>query len=401
MNFKKLLPLLFLVTLSIFTLAQETAKVKIYGFVRNDFFYNSRQNVESIDGVFHLFPKPILLNATNADINGTPQAEMLSIATRLGLDITGSDVLGAKSVAKIEADFAGFGTSNTVLRIRQAHIRLNWKTAELLVGQTWHPLFGSVMPTGTSLNAGAPFQPFNRSPQVRFKQNISMSLSLMVAASYQMQYLSQGPIGSSATYLKNGLLPDLFVGIESKTKQWTSGIGIEAKKIKPTVEQLISGSIVAYTQFIDTKFQFKAKSLLGQNLSDYIMPCGYGVSDSINSNVGYTNFNMSSSWLNLVYGKKWQAGLFVGYIQNLGSTKKLVASGGKFIAYGYGVNDQLLIDRVYRIAPHVSFNLPNLKFGLEYDFTEAKYGTLKNDGRVSNPYSVNNHRIVSSVSYFF
>lgn len=400
MNLKKLLPL-FLLSFSMLTIAQEPAKIKIYGFVRNDFFYNSRQNVEAIDGLFHLFPKPISLNSANEDTNAIPQAEMLSIGTRLGFDITGSDILGAKSFAKIEADFAGFGTSFTVLRIRQAHIRLNWEKSELLIGQTWHPLFGSVMPTGPSLNAGAPFQPFNRSPQVRFKQNISTSLSWMVAGSYQMQYLSQGPIGSSASYLKNAMLPDLFIGAESKTKHWTTGIGMDAKTIKPSVEQLTSASLVAYTQFIGAKFQFKAKTLLGQNLSDYIMPGGYGVTDSINGNLGYTNFNMSSSWLNIVYGTKWQAGLFIGYSQNLGSTKNLLATSGKFTAYGFGVTDQLMLDRMYRIAPHVSYNLPNLKFGLEYDLTGVEYGTLKSNGRVSNPYTINNHRIVSSVSYFF
>ena len=400
MNLKKLLPL-FLISFSTFLIAQEPIKIKIYGFVRNDLYYNSRQNVEAIDGLFHLFPKPISLNTANEDTNAVPQAEMLSIATRVGLDINGSDILGAKSSAKIEADFAGFGTSFTVLRIRQANIKLNWAKSELLIGQTWHPLFGSVMPTGPSLNAGAPFQPFNRSPQVRFKQNISTALSLMVAGSYQMQYLSQGPMGSSASYLKNTMLPDLFIGAESKTKHWTTGIGIDAKTIKPSVEQLTSASLVAYTQFIGTKFQFKAKTLLGENLTDYTMPCGYGVTDSINGNVGYTNFNMSSSWVNLVYGTKWQAGVFIGYSQNLGSTKNLLAKGGKYTAYGYGVNDQLMLDRMYRIAPHVSCNLPNLKFGLEYDLTATEYGTLKSNGRVSSPYNINNHRIVSSVSYFF
>lgn len=400
MNLKKLLPL-FLISFSTFVSTQELSKIKIYGFVRNDLYFNSRQNIEAIDGLFHLFPKPVSLNSSNVDINATPQAEMLSIATRIGLDITGSDILGAKSSAKIEADFAGFGTSFTVLRIRQAHIRLNWEKSELLVGQTWHPLFGSVMPTGPSLNAGAPFQPFNRSPQVRFKQSLSSSLSLMIAGSYQMQYLSQGPIGSSASYLKNSMFPDLFLGTESKTKHWTTGFGIDVKTIKPSVEKLTSVSLVAYTQFIGAKFQFKAKTLLGENLTDYTMPCGYGVTDSINGNVGYTNFNMSSSWVNIVYGAKWQAGIFIGFSQNLGSTKDLLARGGKFTAYGFGITEQLMLDRMYRIAPHVSYNLPNLKFGLEYDLTSADYGTLKSNGRVSSPSTVNNHRIVTSVSYFF
>ena len=266
MYFKKLLPILFF-TISSVLIAQESAKIKIYGFVRNDFYYNSRQNTEAIDGLFHLFPKPIEMSA-GIDKNAVPQAEMLSIATRLGLDINGSDILGAKSSAKIEADFAGFNSNFYVIRIRHAYTKLNWAKSELLVGQTWHPLFGSVMPTGPSLNAGAPFQPFNRSPQVRYKYNFCSAFSMMAAGSYQMQYTSQGPNTSLATnganpsYLKNAMLPDLFLGAECKTKHWTSGLGIDVKTIKPAIETLTSKSLVAYTQFIDSKFQFKAKSLL-------------------------------------------------------------------------------------------------------------------------------------------
>jgi len=56
---------------------------------------------------------------------------------------------------------------------------------------------------------------------------------------------------------------------------------------------------------------------------------------------------------------------------------------------------------LYRIAPQVSYNLPNLKFGVEYELTSANYGTLQSTGRVINPYPVNNHRIVASMSYIF
>ncbi len=60
-----------------------------------------------------------------------------------------------------------------------------------------------------------------------------------------------------------------------------------------------------------------------------------------------------------------------------------------------------MLDCVYRVAPHLSYNLPNLKFGLEYDLTATEYGKLQSNGRVINPYIINNHRVVPSVSYFF
>src|ERR1035437_5728836 len=124
----------FLIAFATFAFAQEqTTKTKIYGYVGNDFFYNSRQNVEMVDGIIQLFPKPVELSA-GADKNAVAQAEMLSVNTRLGVDITGAPVLGAKTCGKIEADFAGFGTSYYVFRIRQAYVKLNWTKTELLIG---------------------------------------------------------------------------------------------------------------------------------------------------------------------------------------------------------------------------------------------------------------------------
>jgi len=409
MILKKILPLFLIVFTSIVMAQEQADKFKLYGFVGNDFFFNSRQNVESTDGLILLFPKPINIIA-GVDKNAIPQAEMLSINTRLGLDINGSPVFGAKSTAKIEADFSGFGASFYVLRIRQAYVKLNWDKTELLLGQTWHPMFGSVMPTTISMNGGAPFQPFNRSPQIRLKRNLSTSLSLTAAALYQMQYTSQGPIGSSNSYLKNAMIPDLFLGMEAKTKHWTSGIGGDLKTINPVFKQHITSvSAVAYTQYVKPGFQLKAKAVWGENLSDHLMLGGYGVSklssDSTTA-IGFTNYNTLSSWLNAIYGTKLQVAILLGISQNLGTNKELVTNkSNKFTAYGCGFDttttSQLQIDRLIRISPSVSYNLPNMKFGVEYDLTSAVYGTLQSNGRVIKPYNINNHRVLASVCYIF
>jgi len=406
MTLKKLLSCILIAFATLAFAQEQTTKTKIYGYVGNDFFYNSRQNVEMVDGIIQLFPKPIELNA-GVDKNTVAQAEMLSVNTRLGVDITGTPVLGAKTSGKIEADFAGFGTSYYVFRIRQAYMKLNWAKTELLVGQTWHPLFGSVLPSTFSANAGAPFQPFNRSPQVRLKQSLSSTLSFTAAALYEMQYASQGPQGTINTYMKNALLPNLFVGLENKNAHWTNGIGVDFKSIKPDVKYVSSLSAVAYSQYVNNKFQIKAKAIYGENLSDQLMLGGYGVSkyaaDSTTV-LKYTNFNNLSTWLNVVYGTKIQVGVLLGLSQNLGTNENLAArKGGKYTAYGYGYYDatQSIVDHLYRVAPEVSYNLSNVRFGLEYDFTTAAYGTIQRDGSSTNPYTVNNHRVLASVMYIF
>ena len=407
MSLKSLTPLIVIILGILPVYASEQAiNYKLYGFVRNDFYYNSRVNVQGSDGLFSIFPKPFELNTLGEDINSAPNAELLSIATRLGLNFSGSSLLGAKSTAKIEFDFSGNSVNYYLIRIRQAYMKLNWNKTELLVGQTWHPMFGNVAPTILSLNAGCPFQPFNRSPQIRLKQNISDKSYLTVAASYQMQYLSNGPLGKSATYLKNAIAPDLFVGFESKTKHWTSGIGVETKTLKINHQKLRSASAELHTQYIAKKFKIKAKGLLGQNMSDYLMIGGYGVmgTDTNYNEDTYTNLNTLSSWLNIVYGSKLQASIFAGISENLGTVSPLAPSNlGEFTTYGYGFYNtkQELLQTLYRISGGLIYNISNFKLGIEYEFTNAIYGNINNKGLTDNPYNANNNRITASINFYF
>ena len=406
MNSKKLflLPFLLFSLLNGFA-ADPSVGYQLYGFVRNDFYINSRQNFEVLDGLFSIFPKPVDINTNGKDKNAVPNAEMLSVATRLGIDFRGTPIMGAKSTAKIECDFAGISTSYYLIRIRQAYLKLNWEKTELLVGQTWHPLFGSVLPTVQSLNTGSPFQPFNRSPQVRAKHMLTNELSVIGSVNYQMQYMSQGPLGASPSYLKNALLPDIFVGLESKSKHWISGVGFDTKTLKINDASLTSGSAVAYTQYVDNQLQIKAKAIYGQNLSDHLMIGGYGISHQSTTNkIEYTNFNTLSSWLNLVYGTKVQTGIFVGFSQNLGTNENLnIDAAGIITAYGYGfyADTQQLMDRIYRIAPHITYNLSNFKLGFEYELTSADYGKIQGNGRIENSSTATNHRAMATISYIF
>lgn len=379
---------------------------KLYGYVRNDFYINSRINEQGLDGLFNMIPKPIELNSFNEDINAVPNAEMLSVATRLGLDFSNSQAFGAKTSAKIELDFAGISSSYYLIRLRQAYMKLNWKNTELLIGQTWHPMFGNVFPSILSLNAGNPFQAFNRSPQIRIKQNISPNSYFTLAANYQMQYLSKGPLGSSASYIKNAIVPDLFLGFENKTKHWTSGIGVETKTLKINHQKLRSASAEIHSQYVNDQFQIKAKGMIGQNMSDHLMIGGYGVKgrDAKYNEDIYTNLNTASSWINIVYGTKLQANIFAGISENLGSVSPLTqTSMGQFTTYGLGFynEQQQLLQTLQRLSGGLCYHLSNFMVGIEYEFTDAKYGRINNKGLIDNPYYVNNQRATVSVSYFF
>ena len=71
---------LFLIAFSTPLIAEEPIlTTKFYGFVRNDFFYNSRKNEESGDGTFNFYPKPIELTNMNATPAFQPEHEQPNI----------------------------------------------------------------------------------------------------------------------------------------------------------------------------------------------------------------------------------------------------------------------------------------------------------------------------------
>ena len=55
---------------------------KFYGQVRGDLFYNSRANAEIVDGLFHLYPKDVALDADGKDLNASPNGSFYLLGNR-------------------------------------------------------------------------------------------------------------------------------------------------------------------------------------------------------------------------------------------------------------------------------------------------------------------------------
>ena len=82
---------------------------KISGFVKNDFFYDTRQTVAAREGHFLLWPSPENLDMIGEDINAQSNFNMLAIQSRISLALSGPDALGAKTSGLIEGDFFALG----------------------------------------------------------------------------------------------------------------------------------------------------------------------------------------------------------------------------------------------------------------------------------------------------
>ena len=417
----------------------KVVKAEIYGFIRNYFTYDSRSCVQSNEGLFNMLPNDVDYGTNGEDLNAIPSVRFLSMTTRFGLNVTGPEIWGAKSTAKIESDFCGASSGTAFnLRIRQAYAKLAWEKSDVLVGQAWHPMSGDLMPEVFSLATGAPFNPFNRSPQVRYNYSPIKGLSFTAAALYQYQYTSVGLDGkTSNTYQRNAMVPELFVGMTAKGKHLTGGFGVNASTIAPRVmyktdslkvrvdERLVSVSAMVFGSLKVSDLSVRAKVMYGQNTSHMQQPTGYGVVEiSDNGSYTYESMQLGSAWITMMYGKKLRYGFFAGWLKNFGSASDAFVDNqvvGKvdnkdvymvtvdkktpnyaFVSRNnidYGKN--IGMDQAFRFSPIVTYKVQNMQIGLEYEHTAAAYGDYQPSGMVTDTHWVANHRVCVMLKYDF
>ncbi len=374
------------------------------GYVRTDFFYDTRQTVSLREGHFLLYPANELLDKNGEDVNAKTNFNLLSIQTRLTGKITGPEFLGAKTSGTIEAEF--FGTSETDVngfRLRHAFVNMKWSSTSLLVGQTWHPLFiADMYPMVVSFNTGVPFLPFARCPQVKLTQSLG-SVNLIAVVAGQRDFTSNGPSGFSSSYLRNSGLPDLHFQLQYKSDNLLLGAGVDYKILQPRVvtvkntktDETIGGlTSIAYLKIKASPVTFSLQGIYGQNATDLMMLGGYAAKaiDSTSGKEEYTTLNSYSIWSEIYFGNELQFGLFGGYTKNLGSSDNIV--GAPFTRVSN-------IDNIMRIAPRVQLTSGSTRFALELEYTSAGYGILDKNGKVNNPKNINNLRTLLAVSYFF
>jgi len=378
------------------------------GYIKNDFFWDSRQTVTAREGSFLLWPAAIDEDLLGNDLNDVPNFNFLSLQSRLAFNWHGTKALGAKIGAKIEGDFFAQSNDNiNLFRLRHAYIKMNWEHTELLVGQYWIPMFTTDCFPGTvSFNTGTPFNPFGRNPQIKVSHSFD-KLKLSAVAHSQRDYTSRGPSGISSEYLRNTAIPEITGMIDYKSDKLTTGFGAAFKSIIPLTEtdqgyatntKLSSYSAYAFLKYKAPKLTFKIKGIYGQNTPDYLSIGGFAITQ-YNALTGYQDYEPISSistWTDIASnGKKWQIGIFGGYTQNLGTTSPIVADTA---IYGLGTN----ISNLYRVSPRLIFNSGKLRLASELEYTMAKYGTSFDAKNVAlTTESATNFRILFAVYYFF
>ena len=414
----------FLIQIQIFGLAQEEKKlgVEFNGIVRTDIFLDSRQTEDLREGHFLLYPKSKLLDDNGKDINAQPKFNMMSCDTRLTALIKGPDAFGAKTSGLIEGEFYGNINSDiNGFRLRHAMVKLTWKTAELMVGQFWHPMFiTSSFPGTVSFNTGAPFQPFARNPQIQLTQKLG-NINLIGTMLEQIDFSSPGPGGVSPKYHINCILPELNFRIEYKSDKFLLGGGsnyqsvlprmyVESVNSKVKTDETVTGlSLFAYAKLPLKLLTIGAYGSRGQLMYSMTNLGGYAEKEYIYentklTNITYTPMNTSNLWMDVyTNGKTLQFGFFGGYTKNHGASDS-ISTAGKIYARG---DD---IDYIYRISPRVIYNSGKFRIAPEIEYTVAAYATtngqsgllnVDNKRAVTHSKEIGNLRFLLGVYYFF
>jgi hypothetical protein len=282
----------------------------------------------------------------------------------------------------------------------------NDKTAQvgLKIGQAWHPMAAD-MPHVFSLEAGAPFGPFSRTPQVTMDAALGEHWILSAAAIWQQQYQSAGPDGASAAYMKYACTPEVYAAVTLKGKEVLFRGGVDVVSIKPrNIGKNADGLTVhvkdrktsvlgyLYGQYNHKLLSIKAKTTFGEGGEHMNLMSGYAVVDKTDpTDWKYASMLNSSSWLSLCYGKKWQGVLYLGYVKNFGLAedigRKLInstnADGEAPEVYFCG-NGFSNINQMYRINPQLLYNLGKFTLGLEYQWTAVQYGSYQSVSRLNN-----------------
>jgi hypothetical protein len=393
----------------------EKVTVKFGGFVRADYYIDSRKTVGIVEDLFDFFPSDHLYDDQGNDQNNIMRKYFTTQGTRFNALFSGPDVLKAKSSSYFEFDFTGGNTVN--VRLRQAYLKLNWTKSELLIGKTWNPLTSAIMPSVIGFNTGIPFHPFGRGDQLRFIYK-SGKFSVIAAAFFQNEHKSfsyinslTSEVGQLTDNVISNPIPDLHLQFLYKSGTINTGIVSEFKKLLPSVvtkgtaglfktDETISSCTFGYfAEYIYKKLTIKGYTLYAQNLCELFQQGGYAVAsiDSVTGARKFTPSNSFSSWINITCGEKVIVGLFGGYQKNFGFSDNIINGTGTFLGRWQNV------DHIYRISPSVKYSSGRVVLAAEVDYNTVAYGDVdyRDKGKVKKTHEISGIRGLLAATFLF
>lgn len=422
---KKVLFIIFTaLTLGSGAMAQESKPTfKWYGFVRNFFTFDTRESLSGVEDLFFYVPRDRKI-VDGEDVNAVNSFRFAALTSRLGVDINGYQINGWNVDARLEMDFHAGVTGVTgaaLTRLRQAYVSFAKDNLSIKVGQTWNPM-ATDLPVIFDVNSGAPFGPFGRSPQLTAEYSFTNALSMTGSILWQMQYTSQGPSwdaashtyksAASADYIKYGLIPEIFLGLNFKSGGFLARAGVDMTSIRPrhldgatgvkVNDRITNVSPYLFLQYSDGPFIAKFKTIFAQSGEHLFLNGGYGVTAfNADHSWSYAPTRNSSSWLSLCYGRQVQAVFFAGYARNFGTAVDIISPDYLY----FNKNSFSNMNAMWRLTPGIMYNIGKITLAFDWEITSVQYGKWGiGDTRAlatQDLHWITNNRLQAMVRYSF
>ena len=383
----------------------QKVQVNFYGFIRNDAFVDTRQNIGAGENAVMLYPKDRQLDENGQDINATGKFHMLSIISRAGVNLKGPEILGAKSSGILEGEFFG-ATEGGIneFRLRHAYIMLDWEKTQLGMGQYWHPFVVlESLPNVVNYGTGAPVYGLNRNPQIRLTHKFTNNFKAIAAIHSQRDFTP------NTDPYRNGT-PAAHLQLQYKTEKFVAGIASQYENLKPKLvssniksnERAESLSLMAYAKVVTKPVTITASAYKMQNASSFVMLGGYIGYQKPGEVETYKPIDTESVWLDIQQNTKgkWAFGAFAGAVYNRGVDNPV--EGAISTSYGVTTNWGALsatpggrtVNYLYKVVPRVDFTPSKaLKFRLEMESSSAQWADATNDATgFENKFLATNYR---------
>ena len=413
--------------------ASQNSKFKPYGFFRTAAIFDTRDAKAGSEDMFYFRPLDLQKNYQGQDIYENFSLKSYAIATRLGVNVSGYKYGSMKVDGKVETDFYLMNGNTASLRLRHAFVDIYWDKLGYMeskftfrVGQSWHPM-AEDLPYCVNIETGAPFTPFNWSPQLMIDYAFAGKFHYTVGALYPMQFLPTGPQGESENYVKYGLIPELYGGLAFTGKYFTAKAGTDFIALKPrwrtttrnyviddwydigtkVKDRIFMLSPFVYLQFEKGLFKINAKSVFAQGGDHLRLMGGYAMYDWRDIyEYKYTPLRSTVSFLSFSVGRSLQFMCMGGYMRALGTAHNLSIDANGYCRASdiyYSSFGDKGIAQMIRATPTLAYNAGKLTVAVEYNYSSVQYGTNNKLDNYAIPrenlHWVTNHRVMGVVRF--
>lgn len=380
------------------------------GFIRNDFFADTRQSLQFRSNPLLVVPREPNYDPLCADSNAVNKFGITPLRSYLRLDVWGNDFATVDAHACLQVDFIGpQELQQGLLRCWYLYGELYSERNQCIVGQFRHPFRPiRVFPGSLTYNPAA----IEQAPQLRWRHTFANGISTIITAFSELAFPSFGlaqpllggcpchcPPASNAVnslplFIQNSTKPGVAGRIEYSSPMVVVGCGLLGFSLLPRlVTNLCYPNdatvpacwATAYGAVTTCDIDWKTQLLWGQNVAS-INPVGGYVAAQCSNETGGCRYRALQDLL-IWSDCSWQRhpvvhpGFYLEFTTIVGHGPTAIDPVTQ-AATVYGTDGRL--HSVLRCSPRIIIDWGDLKFGIEYSYIRALYGSLDATGRLIN-----------------